>query len=187
MNAYTTMCVLSLKIFFLRPRIPYQIHTKALMLVFRGVVRAATDKDSVVDRANSKWLCSFFFVFSSPLLWMLSSIFNGTFSQYSIFLVLHDFVLDSVYFRGSESFAFISLQRVGIYFYTLSSCIFLTLSSCSNSWLMLIRLHLAILIPSSLPVPFLLIQWKEEKKLICRIVSWQCLLFGACVWCFLMS
>lgn len=54
MSAYATMCVLSLKIFFLRPRIPYQIRTKALMLVFRGVVHAAADKGSVVDRANSK-------------------------------------------------------------------------------------------------------------------------------------
>lgn len=79
------------------------------MLVFRGVVHAATDKDSVVDRAKQQMIVLLFLClsFSSPPISMLSSIFNGTFSQYSIFLVLHDFVLDSVYFRGSESFAFI--------------------------------------------------------------------------------
>lgn len=48
------MCALIKDFFFLRPRIPYQIRTKALMLVFRGVVHAAADKGSVVDRANSK-------------------------------------------------------------------------------------------------------------------------------------
>lgn len=79
------------------------------MLVFRGVVHAATDKDSVVDRAKQQMIVLLFLClsFSSPPVSRLSSIFNGTSSQYSIFLVLHDFVLDSVYFRGSESFAFI--------------------------------------------------------------------------------
>lgn len=77
------------------------------MLVFRGVVHAATDKDSVVDRAKQQMIVLLCLSFSSPPVSRLSSIFNGTSSQYSIFLVLHDFVLDSVYFRGSESFAFI--------------------------------------------------------------------------------
>lgn len=150
------------------------------MLVFRGVVRAATDKDSVVDRAKQQMIVLLFLClsFSSPPVSRLSSIFNGTSSQYSIFLVLHDFVLDSVYFHGSESFAFIWHQRIGVYFYTLSSCIFLTSSFCSTSWLMLIWLHLAILILSSLPVPFLLIQWKEEKKLNLQ----NCVMTVSAVW-----
>lgn len=77
------------------------------MLVFRGVVHAATDKGSVVDRAKQQMIVLLFLCLSFSSMSMLSSIFNGTFSQYSIFLVLHDFVLDSVYFCGSESFAFI--------------------------------------------------------------------------------
>lgn len=42
---------------------------------------------------------------------------------------------------------------------------------------MLIKLHLAILTPPSLPVPFLLIQWEEKKTNL-----HNCVITGSAVW-----
>lgn len=102
-------------------------------LLGSGLIPTA-DRVSVADRVKQHVVMPLPSFSPSTPMSMLSSISNRPLSQRRHLSVLRDFALH-ISFAWPKSFAFIGLQRVRVYFYTVSSCIFLTLLSVLSRYL----------------------------------------------------